>query len=96
MASLPISIRLDKELLSLLSEGKRRTPLNKQELVRRTLRLHLREVIESEAKVPLSRLTTVSPWPRGALKRAYKRTEKDWDQIEAKATAAQGTPSWED
>jgi len=93
---MPISVRLDKELLSLLAEGRRRTPLNKQELVRRTLRLHLREVIEGEAKIPISRLTTVSPWPRGALKRAYKRADKDWDDVEARAAAAQGTPSWGD
>ena len=93
---MPISVRLDKELLSLLAEGRRRTPLNKQELVRRTLRLHLREVIEGEAKIPISRLTTVSPWPRGALNRAYKRADKDWDDVEARAAAAQGTPSWGD
>ena len=86
---MPISVRLDRELLSLLSEGRRRTPLNKQELVRRTLRRHLREVIESEAKSPISKLTTVSPWPRGALKRAYKRADKDWDDVEARAAAAQ-------
>ena len=47
MATIPMSVRLDKDLISLLSEGRRRTPLNKQELVRRTLRLHLQEVIET-------------------------------------------------
>ncbi len=91
-----MSVRLDKDLLSLLSEGRRRTPLNKQQLVRRTLRLHLRDVIESESKLPPPRVTTVSPWPRGALARAYKRAEKAWDRIEALATAAQGRPTWED
>jgi hypothetical protein len=89
-------VRLDKELVSLLSEGRRRTPLNKQELVRRTLRLHLRTVIESEANVPATRLTTLSPWPRGALAKAYKRTDKEREQSDGKATAAQGKPSWED
>jgi hypothetical protein len=87
---------LDKKLIDLLAEGKRRTPLNKQELVRRTLRLHLREVIESESTTPAPRLTTIAPWPRGALKRAYKRVEKEWDRTEAAAIAAQGKSSWED
>ena len=96
MATIPMSVRLDKDLLALLSEGRRRTPLNKQQLVRRTLRLHLREVIESESKLPLSRVTTVSPWPRGALAKAYQRAGKGWDRIEAVATAAQGRPSWDD
>ena len=94
MATAPISLRLEKDLLDLLSEGKRRTPLNQQQLVRRTLRLHLRAVIESEAKAP--RLTAVSPWPRGALAKAYKRTEKDWNEVESAAIAAQGVPSWGD
>ena len=90
-----MSVRLDKDLLSLLSEGRRRTPLNKQELVRRTLRLHLRDVIESESRIPLSRITTVAPWPRGALARAYGRADKGWDRTEAAAVSAQGKPSWE-
>ena len=94
--TMPLSIRLDKKLHSLLSEGARRTPFNKRELLRRTLRLHLREVIEREALTPGSRVTNVDPWPRGALAKAYKRADKDWDRIEAAATAAQGRPSWDD
>ena len=93
---MPISVRLDKELLTLLAEGRRRTPLNKQELVRRTLRLHLRDVIDSESKIPPTRLTRVAPWPKGALARAYKRADKEWEETEAAATAAQRKPSWED
>jgi hypothetical protein len=93
---MPVSIRLDKELRSLLSEGARRTPLNRRELLRRTLRLHLREVIEREALTPAVRLTNIDPWPRGVLAKAYRRTDKAWDQIEAAATAAQGRPSWDD
>jgi hypothetical protein len=94
--TVPLSIRLDKELRLLLSEGARRTPFNQRELLRRTLRLHLRQVIEQEAIVPAPRLTNVTPWPRGALAKAYRRIEKEWERIEAAATAAQGRPSWED
>ena len=67
---MPMSIRLDKQLRSLLAEGVRRTPYNQRELLRRTLRLHLREVIESEAIRPTGPLTNLKPWPRGALARA--------------------------
>ena len=91
-----ISIRLEKQLLSLLDEGARRTPLNKRELLRRTLRLHLRDVIEAEAVMPSTRITTVNPWPRGVLAKAYKRADKEWDKLEVTATAAQGKPSWND
>ena len=94
MKTIPVSIRLDKKLQSLLSEGARRTPFNKRELLRRTLRLHLREVIEQEAVTPQARITTIAPWPPGALAKAYKRVEKDWKHIEAAATAAQGEPSY--
>jgi hypothetical protein len=94
--SIPLSIRLDEELHSLLSEGVRRTPLNRRELLRRTLRLHLREVIEQEAATSTSRLTNIAPWPRGALAKAYKRVERNWERVEAAATAAQGRPSWDD
>jgi len=93
---MPLSIRLDKELQSLLSEGARRTPFNKRELLRRTLRLHLREVIEREATTPAGRLTNIDPWPRGALAKAYQQADKIWEKIEAAATAAQGRPSWND
>ena len=95
--TMPVSIRLDKQLRSLLAEGARRTPLNQRELLRRTLRLHLRDVIEREAVHPRTRITNLEPWPAGALARAYKRTaDRQWERIEAAATAAQGRASWDD
>lgn len=96
MKTTPVSIRLDKELQSLLSEGAQRTHFNRRELLRRTLRLHLREVIEREAAACLPRVIPIEPWPRGLLARAYKRADKAWEQVETIATAAQGPPSWED
>ena len=93
---MPLSIRLDKKLLSLLSEGARRTPFNKRELLRRTLQLHLRDVIEQEAAATQPRVTNIDPWPVGTLRKAYKRAGKSWDRVEAAAVKAQGRPSWED
>lgn len=91
-----MAIRFDAELRWLLKEGKRRTPLTKQELIRRTLRLHLRSVIDQEASTPARRITNIEPWPPGVLTRALRKTEKDWEEIEAAATAAQPAPRWED
>jgi aminopeptidase N len=92
-----MSVRFDDEVRWLLKEGQRRTPLTKQELVRRTLRQHLRSVIEQEASTPAKRVTNVEPWPHGALARAYKRTgHEEWDKVEAAAAAAQPLPSMED
>jgi hypothetical protein len=96
MKTMPLSIRLDKRLRLLLVEGSRRTPFNQRELLRRTLRLHLREVIEREAAATEARVTNIDPWPRGCLAKAYRRADLAWDRIEAAATAAQGRPSWED
>ena len=96
MKTVPLSIRLDKQLHSLLSEGARRTPFNKRELLRRTLRLHLKDVIEQEAVTPAARITNLEPWPRGALAKAYHRAGKSWEHVEAAATAAQGRPDWDD
>ena len=96
MKTLPLSIRLDQQLRDLLVEGARRTPYNQRELLRRTLRLHLREVIEQESVAHSERLTNVAPWPRGALSHAYKRADRRWAQIEAAATAAQTRPSFDD
>ena len=96
MKTMPLSIRLDQKLRSLLVEGARRTPFNQRELLRRTLRLHLREVIEREATHPKARVTNIDPWPRGCLAKAYRRADRAWDQTEAAATAAQGRPSWDD
>ena len=96
MKTLPLSIRLDKQLRSLLVEGARRTPFNQRELLRRTLRLHLREVIEQEAAPPMARITNIDPWPSGRLAKAYRRADRAWDRIEAAASVAQGRPSWDD
>jgi hypothetical protein len=94
----PMQIRMEKELADLLAEGARRTPHKKQELVRLTLRRHLRDVIEEESfTVSPKRLTTVDPWPKGALAAAYRRTPAEgWDKVEAAAIRAQGKPSFED
>jgi hypothetical protein len=94
--TVPLSIRLEKDLRLLLAEGARRTRLNQRELLRRTLRLHLREVIEAEALASEQRVTNVDPWPRGALAKAYGNVENDWERVEAAATAAQGGPSLDD
>ena len=96
MKTMPLSIRLDRQLCSLLAEGARRTPFNQRELLRRTLRLHLREVIEREAAPRQTRVTNIDPWPRGRLAKAYRRADRTWDRVEAAATAAQGRPSWDD
>lgn len=95
----PMPIRIEEELVSLLAEGARRTPHKKQELIRLTLRRHLREVIEQEATQPAeTRVTNIDPWPKGALARAYKRTRQEgWDKVEAAAVrAGQRPPSMDD
>jgi hypothetical protein len=91
-----MAVRFDDDVRRLLTEGARRTPLSKQELVRRTLRQFLRVVIDQEASTPVKRLTNVEPWPPGVLARALKKTEKDWEQIEAAAMAARPRPRWDD
>jgi hypothetical protein len=96
----PMPIRIEKELMDLLREGVRRTPHRKQELVRLTLRRHLREVIEEEATKPAKgRVTNVEPWPSGVLAAAYKAIAPEgWDAIEAAAVRAgqQSPPSLDD
>lgn len=96
----PMPIRLEKELMDLLKEGARRTPHKKQELVRLTLRRHLRETIEEEARpAKEGRVTNIEPWPRGMLTRIYKELEHEgWDKVEAAAVQAgqQRPPSFED
>jgi hypothetical protein len=98
MRNTPMPIRMEKELSDLLKEGARRTPHKKQELVRLTLRRHLREVIEEESKKPAQgRVTNIEPWPKGLLAKAYKAIEHEgWDKVEEAATKAQGAPSFDD
>jgi hypothetical protein len=83
-------IRIEKQLVDLLKEGARRTPHKKQELIRITLRKHLRDVIEQEATKPgKGRVTNIEPWPPGALADAYKRTAHEgWDEVEEAAVRA--------
>lgn len=95
--TIPFPMRLDEALQRTLAEGVRRTPHQKQELIRITLRRHLKEVIEEEAETEIpKRLTTVTSWPKGALSKAYKSAGKNWDAVERAASRAQGTPSFED
>ena len=98
MPATPVPIRIEKDLLTLLAEGARRTPHKKQELIRITLRRHLRDVIEAEATKPSkNRVTNIDPWPKGTLARAYKRTAHEgWDKVEAAAVRAQRKPSFDD
>ena len=92
-------IRLEKELMDLLRDGAKRTPHKKQELVRITLRRHLREVIEAEMTRPArGRVTAIEPWAKGTLARIYKETaEEGWDEVEEAAVrAGQKPPSMDD
>ena len=94
----PLPLRVEKELHDLLTEGSRRTPHKKQELIRLTLRRHLRAVIEQEASATRpKRITNIQPWRRGALAAAYRRLgQEGWDRIEDAAIRGQGKPSFED
>ena len=97
MKTIPMPVRLDKSLQEALREGARRTPHKKQELIRLTLRRHLRDVIEQESAArPERRITNVKPWPRRTVENAYRRIGKEWDEIEAAATRAQGKPDFND
>lgn len=84
--------------MNLLTEGARRTPHKKQELIRLTLRRHLKEVIEEEAvRSPQERITRIEPWPKGALAAAYKKIAAEgWGKVEKAAVASQGKPGFED
>lgn len=97
MRTVPFPLRIEKELQDALREGARRTPHKKQELIRITLRRHLRSVIEQESsKPPNGRLTNVEPWPKSVLERAYKTVGNEWDKLETAAVRAQGKPSLDD
>ena len=86
---------MEPDLQRLLTEGSRRTPHKKQELVRITLRRYLPMVIEAES-TQAKRITNIEPWPERELKRAYQRVGKEWDELEEAATRAQGAPDWND
>jgi hypothetical protein len=97
MKTIPMPVRLDQNLQNMLREGARRTPHKKQELIRLTLRRHLREVIEQEALVESApRLTNVEAWPKRVIEKAYRRMGKDWNAIEDAALRAQGKPDFND
>ena len=93
---MPIAIRLDPETRARLSDGARRTPHNQQQLIRLTLRRHLDEVIQQETAPTDRRVTNIDPWPKGALAKAYRRSDEAWEKIESAAIAAQGAPNCED
>jgi hypothetical protein len=97
MLTAPIPVRLPDDLADLLKEGVRRTHHKQSALVRLTLSRHLRAVIEQEAAAKSDPpLTSVKPWPRGALARAYRKSGQKDDATELAATRAQVARSFED
>jgi hypothetical protein len=97
MKTVPVPVRLDEHLRKVLRDGGRRTPPTQQDLIRLTLRRHLREVIEQEtAAKPTQRITNLEPWPRHVVAKAYQRIGSEWDKLEAVATRAQGRPDFYD
>lgn len=97
MKTIPVPLRLDKSLQKLLREGVRRTPYNKQDLIRMTLHRHLSDVIEQEATVkPSSRITNIEPWPRHVIEDAYDRMGEEWTAIEDAGIRGQGKPDFND
>jgi hypothetical protein len=97
MLTKPMPVRFEAELQELLREGARRTPHKKQELIRLTLRRYLPRVIEQEAGKPKQkRLTSIEPWCKRTLEKAYKTAGRDWDTLEEAATKAQGRPDFND
>jgi hypothetical protein len=95
--TIPVPVRLDKNVQKMLREGARRTPHKKQDLIRLTLRRHLRDVIEQEALVKLRpRVTNVEPWPKHVVEEAYRRMGREWNTIEDAAMRAQGKPGFND
>lgn len=97
MLTMPIPVRLPDDLADLLKEGVRRTHHKQAALVRLTLSRHLRAVIEQEAAaLPERPLTSIQPWPKGALARAYREAGHEDDATELAATRAQAAPSFGD
>src|SRR5277367_4339984 len=97
MLTRPMPVRFEPELQQLLSEGARRTPHKKQELIRITLRRYLPKVIEQEADKPKQRrLTNIEPWSKRTLEKAYKRMGLEWDALEEAAIRAQGKLDFND
>ncbi len=96
MKTMPIPLRLDSSLLRALRDGARRTPHKQQDLIRLTLRRHLRDVIQEESTQATARITNIEPWPRGVVEKAYRRIGDEWDALEAAALRAQGHPRYED
>jgi hypothetical protein len=97
MKTIPLPVRLEQDLQDALTEGVRRTPHKKQELIRLTLRRHLNEVIEKEATLKKEpRITNIDPWPKGVVEKAYRRIGREWDKLEEAAIRAQGRPDMND
>ncbi|HTA31260.1 MAG TPA: hypothetical protein VK731_12290 [Candidatus Cybelea sp.] len=97
MKTIPMPVRLDQHLQKMLRDGARRTPHKKQDLIRLTLRRHLRDVIEQETLVTATpRVTNVEPWPKRVIEKAYRRMGREWNTVEDAATRAQGRPDFND
>lgn len=97
MLTMPIPVRLSGDLADLLKEGVRRTHHKQAALVRLTLSRHLRAVIEEEAAASPERpLTSIKPWPKGALARAYRKAGNEDDATELAIARGMAAPSFED
>ena len=78
-----------------IRETARLVSLSQADLMRQSMELGLPLLVERLAK-PAERVTNVEPLPKGALNRAYRREEREWQAIESAAVRNAPVPRFEE
>ena len=93
--AMPYPLRLPGELRRRIQTNARRISLSQADLMRQSMELGMPLLLERLSK-PADRVTNVEPLPKGALARAYRQEEADWQSVEAAAVRNAPVPRLEE
>ncbi len=93
--AMPYPLLLPGVLRKRIRDTARRVSLSQADLMRQSMELGMPLLLERLAR-PSERVTNVEPLPKGALTRAYRQEEADWQRVEAAAVRNAPVPRFEE
>ena len=93
--AMPYPLLLPGSLRKRIRETARRVSLSQADLMRQSMELGMPLLVERLAK-PAERVTNIEPLPKGALNRAYRQEERDWQMVERAAVRNAPLPKFEE
>ena len=90
--AMPYQLLLPGGLRKRIRDAARSVKLSQADLMCQSMELGMPLLLNRLARSS-ERVTNVEPWPRGALTRAHRQVEADWQEVETAAVRNAPVPS---